>query len=80
MKDRLVTFLGHSEFEHVLELLRTPENNENINAISAARCFIYVKQVRHALHSIPPRRRRKIWYTRLEVLASRRFTRQLTHK
>jgi hypothetical protein len=68
MEDRLVTFLRRSRFEHVLGLLRTPENNENVNAISAARCFIYVKQVRHAVHSIPPRRRQKISYFRLEAL------------
>jgi hypothetical protein len=57
MEDRLVTFLRRSRFEHVLDLLRTPENNENVNAISAARCFVYVKQVRHAVHSIPPRKK-----------------------
>ena len=60
MEERLVTFLRRSEFEHVLELLRTPENNQNVNAISAACCFIYVKQVRHALHSMPPRGRQKV--------------------
>ena len=37
MEERLVTFLRRSNFEHVLELLllRTPENNQNMKAISA---------------------------------------------